>query len=114
MEVDEITVLSPDFPGGLTFGPVTLESAWEGSPEVRDELAVRLTPRRLQFLGIYWYAERYRTRGVFTVADDHVHFRPTAGVSRERAAWWRRFGCRLLERWQLRAQPSGAHALRDR
>jgi hypothetical protein len=31
MEVDEITVPSPDFPAGLTFGPVRLEDVWEGS-----------------------------------------------------------------------------------
>src|SRR5215510_13253386 len=102
MEVDEITVLSPVFPDGLTFGPVTLESAWDGRAEPRDELPVRLTVRRRRFLGIHWYAERYRTRGVFTVANDRVRFQPTADVALERAAWWRRVGCRLLERWRSR------------
>ena len=97
MEVDEITVLSPVFPDGLTFGPVTLEGVWDGRAEPRDELPVRLIVRRRRFLGVQWYAERYRTRGVFTVADDRVRFRPTARVARERAAWWRRLGCWLLE-----------------
>ena len=104
MEVDEITVLSPAFPDGLTFGPVTLEIAWDGRAEARDELPVRLTVRRRRFLGVQWYAERYRTRGVFTVADDRVRFRPTSRVARERAAWWRRVGCWLLERCRPRTE----------
>jgi hypothetical protein len=102
MEVDEITVLSPVFPGGLTFGPVTLESAYDGRAEPRDELPVRLIVRRRRFLGIQWYAERYRTSGVFSVADDRVRFRPTSRVARERAAWWRRLGCWLLEHGRAR------------
>src|SRR5262249_27068966 len=94
-----ITVLSPVFPDGLTFGPVTLDSAWDGRAERSvDELPVRLIVRRRRFLGVQWYAERYRTKGVFTIADDRVRFRPTARVARERAAWWRRLGCWLLER----------------
>src|SRR5262245_10662267 len=104
MEVDEITVLSPVFPDGLTFGPVTLEIVSDGRTEPRDELPVRLVVRRRRFLGIHWYAERYRTRGVFTVADDRVRFRPTTRVARERAAWWRRLGCWLLEHCRPRTE----------
>ena len=114
MEVDEITVLYPDCPGGLTFGPVTVQTPYEDAAEARDELPVTLTPRRQRFLGILWYVERYRTRGVFTVARDHICFRPTASVLLERAAWWRRAGCRLLNYWRPRRHARREHTAPDR
>ena len=66
MEVNEITIPSLNCPGGQTFGPVTLEHAWEGLVDLKDELPVIITPRSLRFIGIGWY----RTRGVFTVTQD--------------------------------------------
>ncbi len=44
MEVDEITVPSPDVPGGLTFGPVTLETVWEDPVDLSNELLVTMMP----------------------------------------------------------------------
>ena len=96
MEVDEISIPSPDVPGGLTFGPVTLEHAWEGPVDLKNELPVIITPRSRRFMGIRWYRETYRTRGVFHVTRDRIMLRPTAAVSIERATWWRRFGYWLL------------------
>jgi hypothetical protein len=113
MEVDEITVPSAYVPGGLSFGPVTLESAWEGALDSRDELPVTLTPRCSLFLGIRWYPERYHTRGVFNVTRDHIAFRPTAHVSIERAGWWRRVGFRLLTWRAANGALSSAHNARS-
>ena len=96
MEVDEVTVPSPDVPAGLTFGPVTLEDVWEGPVDVRQELPVTMTPRCRRFLSIRWYRETYRTRGVFHLTRDRIMFRPTAPVSIEPATSWRRFGYWLL------------------
>ena len=110
MEVDEITVPSPDCPAGLTFGPVTLEDVWEGSGDLSDELPIALTPRCRQFLGIRWYPETYRTRGVFSVTRDRIMLRPTAPVLIERATWWRRFGYWLLAHWRPRRQRAREHS----
>jgi hypothetical protein len=109
MEVDEITVPSPDLPDGLSFGPVTVERGWEGAVDPRDELPVVLTPSCCEFGGIRWYAERYRARGVFTVVRDQIVFAPTVPVARERVAWWRRIGYRLLRRLTPRLQQSRQH-----
>src|SRR5262245_4675679 len=114
MEVDEITILSADFPGGLTFGPVTFESALDVASDARDELPVTVTPRRYFAFGIRWYVERYRTRGVFSVVRDRIRFRPTAPVLTERARWWRRAGCRLFAYWTPRAQVARESTALDR
>jgi hypothetical protein len=114
MHVDEITIVSPDFPDGLSFGPVTLQRQWEGSVETRDELPVMLTPRCGQFLGIRWYLERYKARGVFTVTRDQILFRPTAALLVERAAWWRRAGYLFLTSWSPRRLRIREHAPSDR
>jgi len=114
MHVDEITIVSAAFPGGLTFGPVTLDRPWEGSVETRDELSVTLTPRCGQFLGIRWYLERYKARGVFIVMRDQVLFRPSAALLVERAAWWRRAGYLFLTCWSPRRLRVREHAATDR
>ena len=113
MEIDEITVPSTDVPGGLSFGPVTVEGAWEGALDTSDELPVTLTPRCCRFLGIRWYGERYHTRGVFSVTRDHIAFRPTAALAVERADWWRRVGFRVLS-WREANGTSHAHRTPDR
>ena len=102
MEVNEITILSPTFLGGQTFGPVTLEPAWEGPVDLKDELPVIITPRGRRCMGIHWYPEMACTRGVFTVTGDRIIFRPTAPVVIERTTWWRRCGYRLLTFWSPR------------
>ena len=56
MEIDEITIPSPDFPDGQTFGPATLhESAREGPVDPTRELAIRFVPQRCRVWGIDWY-----------------------------------------------------------
>ena len=80
MEFDEITISSPDFPGGQTFGPVTLEHTWEGPVDLNGELPVTMTRRARRFLGVPWCPEVYRTRGVFTVTGNRIMLRPTASV----------------------------------
>jgi hypothetical protein len=114
MEVDEITVPSPDFPAGLTFGPVTLEDVWEGALDLRHELPVTMTPRCRRFLGIRWYRETYRTRGVFHVTRDRITFRPTTPVSIDRAPSWRRFGYWLLMRGSPRRRRAPARSATNR
>ena len=98
MEVDEITIPSPDFPGGQTFGPVTLESPWEGPVDLNGELPVMFALQYCRFFGSSWYSQICHTRGVFDVTADRITLRPTAPVLIERAAWWRRFGYWLLTR----------------
>lgn len=108
MEVDEITIPSPDFPGGQTFGPVTLdENAWEGPVDLKSELPVTFVPRRCRVFGIDWYRQVSRTRGIFSVTANRITLRPTAPVLIERAAWWRRCGYWMLTRSH---QPSRAPA----
>ena len=114
MEVDEITVPSPDFPAGLTFGPVTLEDVWEGALDLRHEVPVTMTPRCRRFLGIRWYPEIYRARGVFHVTRDRITFRPTAPASIERATSWRRFGYWLLTRASPRRRRFSARSATNR
>ena len=97
MEVNEITIPSPDF-GSQTFGPVTVENMWKGPVDRKDEVPVAFALERCWFLGIVWYREMYRTRGVFQVMADQITLWPTAPVLVERAAWWRRFGYSLLTR----------------
>lgn len=98
MEVDEITIPSPDFPGGQTFGPVTLEDTEEGPVNLKAELPVTFALQHRRFFGISWYSQTCQTRGVFNVTADRIAFRPTAPVLIERAEWWRRFGYWLLTR----------------
>ena len=114
MEVDEITVPSPDFPGGLSFGPVTLDNGWVNGVDIRDELPVTLTPRCCRSLGVRWYRERYRTRGVFTVMRNHILFTPTAPVVVERAGWWRRLGYLIVACWTPGARRQNEQAARHR
>ena len=114
MEVDEITVPSPGVPGGLTFGPVTLETGWEDPVDFSDDLPVTMAPRCRRFLGIRWYRETYRTRGVFHVTRDRIMFRPTAPVAIERAASWRRFGYWLLMHGSPRRRRVPARSARNR
>ena len=114
LKVDEITVPSPDVPGGLTFGPVTLETGWDDPVDFSHELPVIMTPHCRGFLGIRWYRETYRTRGVFDVTRDRITLRPTAPVVVERAAWWRRCGYGLLTRWSPRRRGAPAHAATHR
>jgi hypothetical protein len=114
MEVDEITVPSPDVPAGLTFGPVMLEDVWEGALDLRDALPVTMTPRCRRFLGIRWYRETYRTRGVFHVTRNRIMFRPTAPVAIERAASWRRFGYWLFTCCRPRMRRTREQSATDR
>src|SRR5437867_2415704 len=113
MQVDEVTVPSPDLPEGLSFGPVTLQSFGRGSFDNYDELPVMLTPHRYQCLGVTWYFERCRTRGVFDVKRDEILFTPTGPVLTERASWWRRAGYRLLSFLGQRAPRAREHAASD-
>lgn len=96
MEVDEVTIPSPDLREGHTFGPVTVESPWKGPLDPRDEVPVAFAPQFYRLLGIIWYAETHRTRGVFSVKGDQIALQPTAPTLVERAAWWRRAGYWLL------------------
>ena len=110
MEVDEVTVPSPDSPEGLSFGPVTVESGWEDRVNPSDEVAVTVTPRCCECLGVRWYLETYRTRGVFSVARSQILFHPTAPGVVERAIWWRRLGYRVLARVSPRAHRTREHS----
>jgi len=98
MEVDEVTIPSPDFPGGQTFGPVTLENAWEAPVSLTGELPVTYVPHRVRLFGIDWYRQICRTRGVFGVTANRITLTPTAPVLIERGAWWRRCGFWLFTR----------------
>jgi len=113
MEVDEVTVPSSDVPGGLTFGPVTLEDVWEDSVDLSNELPVTMTPHCRRFLGIRWYTETYRARGVFYVTRDHITLRPVARIVIERATWWRRLGYWLLTRGSPGRKRAPAHSATD-
>jgi hypothetical protein len=108
MEFDEITISSPDFLGGQTFRPVTLEHAWEGPVDLNEALPVIMMRRSRRFLGVRWYPEVYRTRGVFNVTGNRIILRPTAPVVIERTGWWRRLGYWLVTCWRPRA-----HARRE-
>jgi hypothetical protein len=115
MEVDEIMIPSPDTPGGQTFGPVTLESTWDGPVDLKGELPVAFAPERCRFFGIGWYRQIYRTRGVFSVTANRITLRPTAPVLIERAAWWRRCGYWLLARRnRARSAPADARGRKSR
>lgn len=99
MEVDEITIPSPDFPNGQTFGPVTLERGHEGPVDPCRELPVTFAPQRRRRLGVDWYPQIYHARGVFNVNRNRITLALTdAPVVIERAIWWRRFGYWLLAR----------------
>jgi hypothetical protein len=98
MEVQEVTIPFREFPENHTFGPVTVESPWIESADSSREVPVTFAPRRYRFLGIIWYAETYRTRGVFSVKGDQIALQPTAPTFVERTAWWRRVGYWLLAR----------------
>jgi hypothetical protein len=90
MEVDEIMIPSPDTPGGQTFGPVTLESTWDGPVDLKGELPVAFAPERCRFFGIGWYRQIYRTRGVFSVTANRITLRLAARPSPFRSARTRR------------------------
>jgi hypothetical protein len=92
LEIDEVSVPSPDFPNGQRFGPVTLESGRVGPIDVHSELPVTFAMRRRRVLGVDWYAGTCHARGVFTVRRDRISLVLTAPVVVDRAAWWRRFG----------------------
>ena len=98
VEVDEITIPSPDFPGGQTFGPVTIDGRWDGPVDASRELPVTFAVHHCRRFGIGWYPQRCRTRGIFTVVADRISLTLTAPMVVERAAWWRRLGFWLLSR----------------
>jgi hypothetical protein len=99
MEVDAITIPSPDFPNGETFGPVTLERGHEGPVDPRRELPVTFVLQRRRMFGVDWYSQICHARGVFSVVRDQITLTLTdAPVVIERATWWRRFGYWLLAR----------------
>jgi hypothetical protein len=104
MRVAEMTIPSPDFPCGHTFGPVTIELADAGIA-ADGELPVTFAAEMCRFLGIRWFPDVYRTRGVFAVRADQIIFRPTARVVAERAEWWRRAGYSLIVRLHLTRAP---------
>jgi hypothetical protein len=105
MTVAEMTIPSPDFPSGHTFGPVTIELT-DGAVDLDGELPVTFAPEMCVFLGVRWFPDTYRTRGVFAVRADQIIFRPTARVVAERAAWWRRAGYSLIVRLHLTRAPA--------
>ena len=111
MEVDEITIPSPDFPNGETFGPVTLERGHEGGVDPRRELPVTFALERRRILGIDWYPQTYHARGVFNVTRDRITLALTeASVVVERASLWRRCGFWLLaRRHRANAETADAH-----
>jgi hypothetical protein len=98
MEVREVTIPFREFPENHTFGPVTVESSWIESADSSREVPVTFAPQRYRFLGIIWYAETYRTRGVFSVKADRITLQPTGPALVERATLWRRVGYWLLAR----------------
>jgi hypothetical protein len=98
VEVDEITIPSPDFPNGQTFGPVTLE---RGHEDPGRELPVTFALQRRRRFGVDWYPQIYHARGVFNVNRNRITLALTdAPMVIERATWWRRFGFWLLARPQ--------------
>lgn len=111
MEVDEITIPCRDFPGGQTFGPVTLEDTWEGPVDLREELPVTFALQRCRAFGISWHSQVCHTRGVLDVTADRITLKPTAPIVIEPAAWWRRFGHWWLTR---RNRTRGAPAVMRR
>lgn len=105
MTVAEMTIPSPDFPSGHTFGPVTIELT-DGAVDSDGELPVTFSPEMCVFLGVRWFPDVYRSRGVFAVRADRIIFRPTARVRAERAEWWRRAGYSLIVRLHLMRSPA--------
>lgn len=103
MEVQEVTIPFREFRERHTFGPVTVESLWIGPVDSRSEVPVTFAPQLYRFLGIIWYAETHRTRGVFSVKGDQIALQPTAQILVERAAWWRRAGYWLLAQLDRKA-----------
>ena len=98
LEVDEITIPSPDFPKGHTFGPVLLVL---GSTTVDSKLEVPVSFafQRRKMFGIEWYPQICRVRGVFRVNRDRITLVLTdAPVVIERASFWRRIGSWLVTR----------------
>lgn len=97
MEIDEITIPSPDFPNGQTFGPVTLERGHEKPPDPRREWPVTFSLQHRRRFGVDWYPEICHASGVFRVVSDHITLVLTdAPAVIEPASWWRRVGYRLL------------------
>lgn len=85
VEVDEITIPSPDFPNG----PV----------DPCRELPVTFALQRRRRFGVDWYPRIYHARGVFNVNRDRITLALTdAPVVIKRATWWRRFGFWLFAR----------------
>lgn len=102
MEIREITVPLADVPGGLTFGPVTLdERPWDESADRAVALPVVFALESCRVMGLGWYRAQYRTLGVISVTADRITLRPTASVQITRAAWWRRCGYWVFTRWCL-------------
>jgi len=111
MEVDEITIPSPDFPGGQTFGPVRIEGRCDGPVDVRRELPVTFAVHHCRRFGIGWYPQRCQARGIFTVVANRITLTLTAPMVIERAAWWRRLGFWLFSGSRhTRARPADVRA----
>jgi hypothetical protein len=107
VQVDEITIPSPDFPDGQTFGPVTLAVERDVVRDSRFEVPVTFAARRRRVFGVDWYPHLYHARGVFSVVGDEITLALTeAPIRIEPAAWWRRLGYWLLGR----PAPSGRGA----
>ena len=98
VEVEEVSVPSPDFPDGQRFGPVTLEGGHGGPVDMQPELSVAFAIERRRVLGIDWYPGICHARGIFYVTRDRIRLRLTTPVTIDRAAWWRRFGFWVLAR----------------
>jgi hypothetical protein len=99
VQVDEITIPSPDFPGGQTFGPVTLTTDLDVAVGQRLEVPVTFAPRRRRIFGIDWYPHLCHVRGAITVAGDQITLvLMDAQMQIQPAAWWRRLGYWLLAR----------------
>jgi hypothetical protein len=96
VEVDEITIPSPDFANGLTFGPVTIESGWGGPFDAQAELPVAFALHHRRLFGVDWYPGTCYGRGVFSVIRDRITLRLTAPAVIEPAGSWRRFGYWLI------------------
>ena len=98
VEVDEVTVPSPDFPDGQRFGPVTVESGRDDPFDTQSELPVAFAIQHRRLFGIDWYPGVCHARGIFNVTRNRIRLRLTTPVVVDRAAWWRRLGYWVLAR----------------
>ena len=96
MEIDEITIPSPDFPDGQSSGRRHLMRAQRKGRLTRPASCQSGLSHRCRVWGIDWYPLISRTRGTISVAGNRITLRPTVPVLVERAVWWRCCGYWML------------------